>query len=186
VVVIARASYRITFPSRVQFVATMNPCPCGRLGERRGNLCQCSPEQVRRYRGRISGPLLDRIDLHVEVPSVSLRELEETPPGESSATVRVRVLEARRTQEQRYQGTGIRSNADLTPASIRRFCPIDGAGLAIMAKACERLGLTARGYDRVRKVSRTIADLAGREKILASDVAEAISYRVLDRNYSTD
>ncbi len=181
VVVIARANHRITFPARVQLVATMNPCPCGMLGERAGSMCTCTPDQVRRYRGRISGPLLDRIDLHVEVPSVTIEELESTPTGEASATVRERVLAARELQVERYRGLGLRCNADLNAAAIRQFCGLDASALALVIRASERLGLSARGYDRVRKVARTIADLAGRSKISAADVAEAISYRVLDR-----
>jgi magnesium chelatase family protein len=181
VVVIARAHHRITFPAKVQLVATMNPCPCGMLGERHGRLCSCSPDQIRRYRGRISGPLLDRIDLHVEVPSITIGELEATPGGEPSEPVRERVLAARDLQEARYRGLGIRCNADLSPAALGSFCSLDHQALALVTRAAERLGLSARGYDRVRKVARTIADLAGRERITASDLAEAISYRVLDR-----
>lgn len=180
-VVISRAAHRITFPARVQLVGTMNPCPCGMLGERRGTLCTCSPELVKRYRGRVSGPLLDRIDLHVEVPSVPLDELESTPAGESSAIVRERVLTARQLQETRYTELGARCNADLPASAVRHYCRLDQRAIDLVTRASERLGLSARGYDRVRKVARTIADLAGRSRITASDVAEALSYRVLDR-----
>lgn len=180
-VVIARALHRITFPARVQLVGTMNPCPCGMLGERRGALCTCSPEMVKHYRGRVSGPLLDRIDLHVEVPSVPLDELEASPVGESSSVVRERVLAARRLQEERYAGLGIRCNADVPSSALRDVCQLDQRTIDLVTRASERLCLSARGYDRLRKVARTIADLEGRSKIVATDVSEALSYRVLDR-----
>jgi magnesium chelatase family protein len=182
VVVIARASYRVTFPARVMLVATMNPCPCGLFGDRKGG-CSCSRERIRRYRGRVSGPLLDRIDLHVEVPSLPIGQLEALPRGESSAEVRCRVLEARELQRRRYAGleARLRTNADLAPRALHRFAALDRASRQLLASATERLGLSARGYDRVRKLARTAADLAGREAITASDVAEAVSFRALDR-----
>jgi magnesium chelatase family protein len=182
-VVVARAAHRITFPARVQLVATMNPCPCGMLGERGRGGCTCSQEQVRRYRGRISGPLLDRIDLHVEVPSVPLSELERTPYGEASAAVRERVVAARARQERRFAGAGARCNAEITPALLREHCALDRNALDLLARVTRRLRLSARGFDRVRKVARTIADLAGRDEITVADVAEAVSFRVLDRDH---
>jgi magnesium chelatase family protein len=187
-VVVARAAHRITFPARVQLVATMNPCACGMLGAgvgRRG-ACTCSAEQVRRYRGRISGPLLDRIDLHVEVPAVPLRELEQTPYGEPSAVVRERVVAARSRQDRRYAGTGARCNAELTPALLREHCELGRPALDLIARVAQRLHLSARGFDRVRKVARTIADLAGRDEVGLADVAEAVSFRVLDRDHEAD
>lgn len=180
-VVISRAAHRVTFPARVQLVATMNPCPCGMLGERGRSSCSCSPEQVRRYRARISGPLLDRIDLHVEVPAMPFGQLEMTPYGEPSAAVRGRVLEACERQAHRYGDSPIRCNAALTPAALRRHGELDKEALELLARAHDRLQLSARGYDRVRKVARTIADLRGGERITAIDVAEAVSFRVLDR-----
>ncbi len=181
-VVIVRANHRITYPSMIQLVATMNPCPCGMLGERYSTLCTCSPEQVRRYRGRVSGPLLDRIDLHVEVPSIPLAELEAAPTGESSAVVRERVLAAREVQRRRYVGTSIRCNAEQNATALKEFSTLDSRGLELVSRASELLGISVRGYDRVRKVARTIADLAGRRRIVSGDVAEALSYRVLDRS----
>ena len=180
-VVLARAGTRVAFPARVQLVATMNPCPCGMLGESDRGLCTCSDREIHRYRTRISGPLLDRIDLHVEVPSLPLGQLQLAPAGESSAVVRERVLEARARQAARLKGTPMRCNADLTPRSLARYCRLDARAQALLAKAHDRLGLSARGYDRLRRVARTIADLAGREEVTSDDVAEAISYRTLDR-----
>lgn len=171
VVVISRANHRITFPARVQLVATMNPCPCGLLGAHPGSRCSCSAEQVRRYRGRLAGPLLDRIDLHVEVPSIPLAELEATPFGESSAVVRERVRAARQLQRERYADSGIRSNAELPPEGLRQFCQLPRGALALVDRAV----MPATTYDRVRKVARTIADLAGRPEIEAGDVTEALA-----------
>ncbi len=180
-VVLARANARVTFPAKVQLVATMNPCPCGMLGERNRGLCGCSEREIHRYRNRISGPLLDRIDLHIEVPSLPLGQLEMTEIGESSATVRDRVIAARARQTSRLEGTTMHNNAELTPAALRLHGRLDKGAKAILARAHERLGLSARGYDRVRRVARTIADLANREEITAADVAEAVSFRTLDR-----
>jgi magnesium chelatase family protein len=179
-VVVARASYRVTFPARVMLVATMNPCPCGMLGDRKGQ-CTCPVQRVRHYRSRVSRPLLDRIDLHVEVPSLPLGQLEALPRGQTSAEVRADVVRARERQRVRYAGTPMRTNADLAPWALRRFAPLDRPSVHLLAAATERLGLSARGHDRVRKLARTIADLAGREAIVAADVAEAVSFRALDR-----
>jgi magnesium chelatase family protein len=181
VVVVARAGARVVFPARVQLVATMNPCPCGMRGERDPGLCSCSERDVERYRSRISGPLLDRIDLHVEVPALPIGQLEITAAGESSAAVRSRVLVARERQARRGNGGAARCNALLGSAGLRAHCRLDDRATAVLARAHERLGLSARGYDRVRRVARTIADLAGRDEIIAADVAEAVSFRVLDR-----
>jgi magnesium chelatase family protein len=179
--VISRANQQVTFPAKVQLVATMNPCPCGMLGDREQEGCICSPAHVQRYRSRISRPLLDRIDLHVEVPSLPLSELERAPHGESSAAVRERVLEARQRQARRYEGTAIRHNAELTPPMMREHCDLDDRAVSILTRANKRLHLSARGFDRVRKVARTIADLGKRDDIAPADVAEALSYRALDR-----
>lgn len=181
VVVIARAKYRVTYPAKVQLVATMNPCPCGMYGERGRSRCRCSPRQIQMYRNKISGPLLDRIDLHVEVPGLPLGQLEILPAGESSATVRERVLRARGLQQARYAGTVIGCNAELTPAGLRQHCSLRRSTFELLARASESLALSARGYDRIRKVARTIADLEEREEITDDDVAEAISFRGLDR-----
>ena len=181
VVVIARAKYRVTYPAKVQLVATMNPCPCGMYGERGRARCRCSPRQIQLYRNKISGPLLDRIDLHVEVPGLPLGQLEILPAGESSERVRARVLQARALQGERYSEASIGCNAELTPAGLRHHCELERSTFELLARASESLALSARGYDRVRKVARTIADLDGRERIAADDVAEAISFRGLDR-----
>lgn len=182
-IVISRANRQVTFPANVQLVATMNPCPCGMLGERERQSCTCSPAQVQQYRSRISGPLLDRIDLHVEVPSVPLSELEQTPHGEASDTVRARVIDARQRQERRFEGSGTRCNAELTPKLLREHCELTGRALKLLTRANHRLYLSARGFDRVRKVSRTIADLADHTEITPADVAEALSFRALDREF---
>lgn len=162
-------------------VAAMNPCPCGYLGDSRHE-CRCSSTQVQKYRSRISGPLLDRIDIHVEAPALSITELRQTQPGESSAAIRVRVQSAREVQQRRLTGTGISSNARMGHAQIRRFCPIGPTLGDLLQHAMEQLSLSARAYDRILKVARTIADLAGSEAIESPHLLEAIQYRSLDRN----
>ena len=175
-VVVARAARRAVFPARFQLVAAMNPCPCGHLDDPSGR-CRCTPDQVRRYRARLSGPLLDRIDLHVEVPRVPVRELAEAPPGEPSTAVRARVLAAR---ERALARQGV-PNAALAPERIEEVCAPDAEGRRLLHAAAERLGLSARAFHRVLRVARTVADLAGRGRVTAADVAEALSYRQLDR-----
>lgn len=167
---VARAARRAEFPARFQLIAAMNPCPCGFLGETR---CRCSPEQVARYRGKLSGPLLDRIDLMVEVPAVSESELSTRGDGERSAVVQQRVITARERQLTRQQ----KANALLTPDEIDLHCLPDCAGAALLKQAMARLDLSARGYHRILKVARTIADLAGEEIIRGPHIAEAVQYR---------
>jgi len=158
----------------------MNPCPCGYAGDRSGR-CRCTPDQIHRYRDRLSGPLLDRIDLHLTVPALPVRDLlTELPGGESSASVRERVSAARLLQLQR---TG-KPNRDLTPRELQRHAALAPAEQARLASALERLGLSARAYHRILRVARTIADLAGSETILTEHLSEAISYRLLDRGSS--
>lgn len=157
-----------------------HPCPCGYLGDSKHE-CRCSPTQIQRYRARISGPLLDRIDLHIEAPALSLAELRSEKPGESSALLRTRVQAARDRQLTRFAGTRITSNARMTHAQIRRHCAIDSALGDLLQQAMEQLSLSARAYDRILKVARTIADLAAVEKIAAPHLLEAIQYRSLDR-----
>ena len=159
----------------------MNPCPCGFLGDPKHE-CRCSPSQIQRYRARISGPLLDRIDLHVEAPALSMAELRSEVPGEASGTMRSRVNLARARQHQRFAGTKITSNARMTHAQIRRHCTIDSTLGDLLQQAMEQLSLSARAYDRILKVARTIADLAGAETIEGNHLLEAIQYRSLDRN----
>ncbi len=175
---ISRAARQTTFPARFQFLAAMNPCPCGYLGDARKR-CQCTEDQVRRYRQRISGPLLDRIDLHVDVPNITRELLDETreQAGESSAVIRARVVTAHAIQIQR-QG---KPNNHLNTADIETHCRIDPAIRSLLIRAVERLGLSSRGLHRILKVARTIADLGGAAEISQSHVQEAIAYRRLDR-----
>jgi magnesium chelatase family protein len=178
---ISRSAGKITLPCNFMLVAAMNPCPCGYLGDPKHE-CRCSPSQIQRYRARISGPLLDRIDLHVEAPALSIAELRATEPGESSAAMRARVEGARGVQRARYQGTSVQSNARMTATQIKRHCQLDGALGDLLQQAMEQLQLSARAYDRILKVARTIADLAGAERIEPPHLLEAIQYRSLDRN----
>jgi magnesium chelatase family protein len=178
-VTIARASRTAVFPARFVLVAAMNPCPCGFLGDER-RACRCTPVQVTRYRGRLSGPLRDRLDLIVDVPAVPVAAIADGEPGESSAAVRDRVRAARERQQARYGVNGPRTNAALRGAAVGRACRPDPAGRVLLRTAIERLGLSARGYDRVLKVGRTIADLAASPGVTAEHVAEALQYRLLE------
>ncbi|MEN6469575.1 MAG: YifB family Mg chelatase-like AAA ATPase [Smithella sp.] len=180
-ITITRSSVTAGFPAKFMLVAAMNPCPCGYFGDR-VHRCRCSPQQIRQYQAKISGPLLDRIDLHIEVPSVKYRALTGKEEGESSAEVRKRVVGARHLQKKRFHHMGIVTNARMSEKQIRSFCAIDEESHQLMEMAIEKLGLSARAMNRILKVSRTIADLEGREKIEPSHVAEAIQYRSLDRS----
>jgi len=164
----------------------MNPCPCGFWNDPTRE-CRCTPLQIQRYVGRISGPLLDRIDIHVDVPAVKFRELSGEPAteAESSATIRERVMHARERQQKRLAGEKLFANAAMTPRMIRRYCRIDAESEHMLEQAMIRQGLSARAYDRILKVSRTIADLSGSEKIQSAHVSEAVGYRSLDRTYWT-
>jgi magnesium chelatase family protein len=177
---ITRVSAALTYPARVMLVAAMNPCPCGFLGDRI-RPCVCNSYQIQRYRARVSGPLLDRIDLHVEVPAVPFRDLAADERGEESVSVRERVVAARARQVERYHESRARNNAQLRPGQLRKYCRIDGPGRTLIEQAVARLGLSARAYMRILKVARTIADLEQRDSIAAEHVAEAIQYRSLDR-----
>jgi len=154
----------------------MNPCPCGFLGHPSGK-CRCTPEQVARYRGRISGPLLDRIDLHIEAPALSLTELRSDRAGESSAAIRERIEQARQAQLVRFRGTRLTANARMPVSQLKKFCALDAALGDLLQHAMEQLSLSARAYDRILKVARTIADLSGSEAVGAAHVAEAVQYR---------
>jgi magnesium chelatase family protein len=182
-VTISRAASSLTFPANFTLVASMNPCPCGYFGSTRE--CKCSPMQIQRYVGKISGPLMDRIDIHVDVPAVKFNELRGrgTPEGETSAAIRERVNAARSRQLERFNGEGIFSNAAMPPGAIRKFCAIDAASESLLEKAMLRQGLSARAHDRILKVARTIADLEGSDQIQPAHLSEAINYRSLDRNY---
>ena len=179
-VTISRSAGKITIPAAFMLVAAMNPCPCGYLGDPRHE-CRCSPSQIQRYRSRISGPLLDRIDIHVEAPGLGIEELRDNRPCESSATIRERVRTARVLQTERYGKGGIRCNARMTNRHLRQFCPLTRELGDLLQQAMEQLNLSARAYDRILKVSRTIADLDASPDIKPPHLLEAIQYRSLDR-----
>ncbi|MBQ8580707.1 MAG: YifB family Mg chelatase-like AAA ATPase [Alistipes sp.] len=180
-IVVSRARYSVVYPANFTLVAAMNPCPCGYYNHPTKE-CTCSPGSVSRYMGRISGPLMDRIDMHIEVTPVEPSELQSAAEGERSAVVRERVMQARAIQRKRFEGIeGVHTNARMNAAMVRTYCVLDEASDRLLKRAMERLSLSARAYDRILKVARTIADLAGRAQIAQSDVAEAIGYRSLDR-----
>lgn len=185
-VTISRAAMSLTFPASFMLAAAMNPCPCGFWNDPTRE-CHCSQLQIQRYVGRISGPLLDRIDIHIDVPAVRFKELrgDDTPDGESSQQIRERVIQARDRQRERFQNEGVFSNAQMSPRQIRVFCKINSESESMLESAMTRLGLSARAFDRILKVSRTIADLDGQADILPVHVAEAVGYRSLDRTYWT-
>lgn len=180
-VTISRASRSLTYPARFILAAAMNPCPCGFLGDSR-RACRCTPRMIRRYRAKISGPLLDRIDLHIEVPPVSCPELTGTAATQSSADIAATVEVARRRQLERFKGcAGLYANGQMGAREVRRFCQADETGLSLLRAAMARFGLSARSFHRVLKIARTIADLEASELIQPTHIAEAIQYRGLDR-----
>lgn len=183
-VTISRATTTLTYPARVMLVAALNPCPCGRWGDPTGQ-CRCTPMQIQRYVSRISGPLLDRIDIQIEVPALAFSELVSESTAESSADIRRRVLEARERQRVRFRRASDRvwANAHMSARMVRSHCRIDDAARARLEEAVRRMGLSARAYHRILKVARTIADLAGRDRLATQDISEAIRYRSLDRNF---
>jgi magnesium chelatase family protein len=178
-VTIARAHGCVSFPAAFLLVAAMNPCRCGYFGDAR-RPCVCPPPDVKRYRNRVSGPLLDRIDLQVEMPALSSAELRTCADGEPSAAVRIRVERARRLQRQRFPGKPACCNAQMTAGELRRHCALEPAGERLLEAALDRLALSARAYGRILKVARTLADLAGEEHVRAAHLAEAIQYRLAD------
>lgn len=178
-VTIARARMSLTYPADFMLVGAMNPCPCGHLGDD-GSPCRCTPHQVRAYRGRISGPLIDRIDLHIEVPALDYDTIGECGKGESSGEISERVRNARELQRLRFDSEGDGSNASMTVTQVKRHCQVGGGSDRLLRSAVDRIGLSARGVFRILKASRTIADLEGSEKIGTGHVAEAIAYRSLD------
>jgi magnesium chelatase family protein len=183
IVHIGRARVALAYPARFMLVAAMNPCPCGYHGTGQAR-CTCLPGQIERYRARISGPLLDRIDLQVEVPALRPDELAERRPGETSALIRERVALARERQSRRFRGRpGLHANAHMGVREVDEFCRVGKAAEALLRKAVQRLGLSARAYHRILKLARTIADLAGTDSIEVAHVAEAIQYRSFDRVY---
>ncbi len=179
-VTISRSAGKITLPCAFMLVSAMNPCPCGYLGDTT-HTCRCTPTQVQRYRARVSGPLLDRIDLHVEAPAVSVADLRTAAPGESSAAMRDRIVAARQRQHDRFQGAAFANNARMPHALVKRHVAIDRELGDLLERAMHQLSLSARAYDRILKVARTIADLAAAERIAAPHLLEAIQYRSLDR-----
>ncbi len=177
---IARAATTLTYPARFMLTAAMNPCPCGFYGDPY-KACSCSPVQIHRYQSRISGPLLDRFDLQIEVPRLQEFEYDGLQTGESSEAIRKRVEQARRIQQQRFQGKEYFCNAQMSSRDIKEYCPVDAESRSLLRQAVQRYSLSARAYYRILKLSRTIADLAGEELIRIGHVAEAIQYRSLDR-----
>lgn len=181
-VTISRVNASLTYPCNFMFVASMNPCPCGFYGSK-DKECTCTPEAIARYMGKISGPLLDRIDIQIEVTPVKYQKIASDERIETSETIKQRVDNARKIQLERYKGNGIFSNSELTPSLSNIYCKLDLKSKEIVQNAFERLGLSARGYERILKVARTIADLDEKENIEAKHIAEAIQYRSLDRKY---
>ncbi len=181
-VTISRVNATLTYPCNLLLIASMNPCKCGYYGSRTRE-CTCSPAQIAQYRSRVSGPLLDRIDIQMEVPAVRFEELSSLKSGEKSAEIKKRVDRARRIQLERYKGYNIYSNSQLYGSLLEKFCPLGQAENALLKGAFDKLGLSARAHSRILKVSRTIADLEGAESITTNHIAEAIQYRSLDRKF---
>ncbi|MCX5805723.1 MAG: YifB family Mg chelatase-like AAA ATPase [Proteobacteria bacterium] len=179
-VTISRITHSITFPAKFMLIAAMNPCPCGYWGDSR-RACTCTGSQIRKHRSRISGPLLDRMDMHIEVPPVTVRELSIDKEEEPSEKIRERVLDARRIQEDRFKGRKIYSNSHMTPRMIKKYCAMDNGGSMLLENAVDKFGLSPRAYHRILKVARTIADLDNMEHIDEPHLAEAIQYRSLDK-----
>lgn len=182
IVTISRVDFSTTYPCNFMFIASMNPCPCGYYGSKERQ-CTCREDQIQKYIHKISGPLLDRIDIHIEVESVNYQKLENDSPAESSCEIRKRVNNARNIQLERYKNYKIFSNSELTPALISKYCKLSSESKKILESAFNRLGLSARAYNRILKVARTIADLDNSENIQTHHLAEAIQYRSLDRKY---
>ncbi|MBA4386553.1 MAG: magnesium chelatase, partial [Verrucomicrobia bacterium] len=181
VVTISRAAGSVTFPCRFMLVAAMNPCPCGYYGDIRRN-CRCSQTQIQNYRNKISGPLLDRIDIHIEVPSVKYQDMASMEPGDPSQRIREKVIAARRVQQERFKGRRrIHCNAAMSAKDLQKVCKMDADAQETLKSAIVQYNFSARAYDRILKVSRTIADLEGAETIMPVHVQEAINYRTLDR-----
>lgn len=179
-ITISRALTSITYPANFMLITALNPCPCGHRGDTLKE-CVCSPNQIERYWNKLSGPLLDRIDLHLEVPRLSNDELLNNKPTESSKNIRERVVKARKIQQERYKSSKIFSNSEMQPKDLRKYCKLDEISTQLLKKAISQLGLSARAYDRILKVARTIADLDSSENIKPQHIAEAIQYRSLDR-----
>ncbi len=183
-VTIARATQTLSFPAKFMMIASMNPCPCGYYGAHiEGHSCSCAPQQITRYRSKVSGPLLDRIDIHIEVPQLHYNDLMAVPNGEHSLEIRKRVNECRRVQLERFKNESIFCNAQMGSKLIRKYCELDEEAKELLKMAMQKKGLSARAYDRILKVSRTIADLEKSEHIRVQHLSEAVNYRSLDRKY---
>lgn len=182
VVTISRVNSTLTYPCNFMLIASMNPCACGYYGSK-DKECTCSPQAISKYMGKISGPLLDRIDIHIEVTPVKYKKLQDSVKVESSEVIKRRVNEARKLQIERYKEYNLYSNSELTPKLIEKYCKLDNVSHKILQNAFEKLGLSARAYGRILKVARTIADLDHKENIESKHIAEAIQYRSLDRKY---
>ncbi len=179
-ITISRVNGSITYPARTTLICAANPCKCGYHLEP-SNKCSCTPKMVQQYLGKLSQPLLDRIDIHAEIHPVKYDDLNNEVKEETSAVIRERVNKARKLQTDRYRGLGIYSNSELTPTLIRKYCELDRNTASLLKMAFERLGLSARAYDRILKVARTIADMDNSETIKSEHIAEAIQYRSMDR-----
>ncbi len=179
---ISRVNASLTYPCNFMLIASMNPCPCGYYGAKDKN-CTCSKSQIDKYIGKISGPLLDRIDIHIEVEAVDYKSLESEEKEETSEQIRKRVNKARKIAYERYKKYGIYSNSELTPELIKKYCKLEKAEKKILEEAFQKFGFSARAYSRILKVARTIADLDEKEKIELKHITEAIKYRDLDRKY---
>jgi magnesium chelatase family protein len=175
-IAISRSAGSLTYPANFTLIASMNPCPCGYFGDSVKE-CTCSMAMVKGYQKKISGPLMDRIDIHVEVPRVPFEKLSSQRTGEPSAKVRERIEAARTIQRERFKGTTLQTNADMGPAEIRHFCPVDETSANLLKAAMQQMQLSARAYHRILKLARTIGDLAGAEQIQTAHIAEAIQYR---------
>lgn len=181
-ITISRVNASLTYPCNFMFVASMNPCPCGFYGSK-DKECTCTPQSINRYIGKISGPLLDRIDIQIEVTPVKYQKLQSEDKIETSEQIKKRVDKARKIQIKRYENYGIYSNSELTPALIEKYCKLDSQSKVILQNAFDKLGLSARAHGRILKVARTIADLEEKENIESTHIAEAIQYRSLDKKY---
>lgn len=182
IITISRINATLTYPCNFMFVASMNPCSCGFYGSKEKE-CTCSEQSISRYMNKISGPLLDRIDIQIEVTPVKYQKLDDDEEVETSSQIKERVNKARKIQIERYKNENIYSNAELTPKLTQKYCKLDGASRNLLQKAFEKLGLSARAYGRILKVARTIADLDGSKEIEQKHIAEAIQYRSLDKKY---
>jgi magnesium chelatase family protein len=181
-ILISRAKMNLVFPAQFMTVCAMNPCPCGHLTSPK-HPCRCTLSQIQKYHQKISGPILDRIDLHVEMPAVEFKDLEDQSRSEGSETIKNRVLAARQIQAKRFPASFGKTNALMTAKEIRKSCAVTDSGRKLLEQAMKELELSARGYHKILKISRTIADLGGCESIQEAHIAEAIQYRTLDRNW---